>query len=392
MPYVLPILGVMFLRNTKGLWHWHNPVLWLLCYGTAALFASIFSPGFTGAFYFGMAYMMNLLIPLAFFTYKRRLPQRPEVVLLSATWLILISYDIVIYIFMRDQLAIGYGVTNVIQEVTRSSGLARFFGVAGLLCFARFWQGRTRLRWSLIIPLVFCAWVVWSMQSRGGMFGFVAGMVLIFFFSRASWRAYVVTVLALVTLFSSGQSDMLMGKVSDQVVRGQTQEQFMSMTGRTRSFKSGWEVFKEHPIIGQGNWADRYTIGEHVHNSYLQSLLNAGIIGFVPYMMSWIMGWWLFYKLYRWRNRMYPVDRQLLMEAGAVMAFFTIRSIPETTTASFSVDSMLMVPVYLYLFVVYQRLRGIVKSGVASKMPDRRGVKQYSSESEAKKYLQFGQR
>ena len=122
----------------------------------------------------------------------------------------------------------------------------------------------------------------------------------------------------------------------------------------------------ENPILGQGNWADRLTIGEHVHNTYLQALMNAGIVGFVPFMMSWIVGWVLFYRLYRMRAWMEPEDRQLFLEAAAVMTFFTVRSIPETTTASFSVDSMIMVPVYLYLFVLHQRLVGALQVVQAS--------------------------
>jgi hypothetical protein len=37
------------------------------------------------------------------------------------------------------------------------------------------------------------------------------------------------------------------------------------------------------------------------------------------------------------------------MEAGAIMTFFSVRSIPETTTASFAVDLLVMVAVYIYL-------------------------------------------
>jgi hypothetical protein len=38
-----------------------------------------------------------------------------------------------------------------------------------------------------------------------------------------------------------------------------------------------------------------------------------------------------------------------LLEAGTVMMFFTVRAIPETTTASFAVDLLVMVAVYVYL-------------------------------------------
>ena len=42
-------------------------------------------------------------------------------------------------------------------------------------------------------------------------------------------------------------------------------------------------------------------------------------------------------------------DRIHLLECGAVMMFFTVRAIPETTTASYAVDLLVMVAVYVYL-------------------------------------------
>ena len=46
---------------------------------------------------------------------------------------------------------------------------------------------------------------------------------------------------------------------------------------------------------------------------------------------------------------------QLFYEAVAVLVFFTVRSIPETTTASFSVDLMVMVPVLAFLEILFRK-------------------------------------
>ncbi len=50
--------------------------------------------------------------------------------------------------------------------------------------------------------------------------------------------------------------------------------------------------------------------------------------------------------------RLDPEDRIHLLEAGTVMMFFTVRAIPETTTAEYGVDLLVMVAVYLYLEVL----------------------------------------
>jgi uncharacterized membrane protein SirB2 len=57
----------------------------------------------------------------------------------------------------------------------------------------------------------------------------------------------------------------------------------------------------------------------------------------------------LFYRLQKRNSRLRPEDRVHVLECGAVMMFFTVRAIPETTTASFSVDLLVMVAVYVYL-------------------------------------------
>ena len=66
------------------------------------------------------------------------------------------------------------------------------------------------------------------------------------------------------------------------------------MTGRTRAYSNGLEAFADAPVLGRGQWADRMTIGEHVHNSFLQAMLNGGAMGAIPYLGSWIAGWLLF--------------------------------------------------------------------------------------------------
>ena len=366
MPYVLPLFGLFCWNCCCGLRHVLNPVYWLLLYGAAALTASVLSPKFEPAFYFGAAFLMCVLIPSAFFCGPNMNERHPERVLLCATWIILAVYVVAIFAVCRDQLGGGYGIYNRYKEgiggmsMSRSSGLARFFGVAGLLCLSRLWQGNAPYKWLFALPLAFCGWVVWSMQSRGGMFGFFAGVLLILGIGSSSRRVWVLVgaVLAALILISPEKQNDLLDRITTQVSRGQDAGEFVSMSGRTRAYAAGMREIAENPILGQGNWADRLTIGEHVHNTYLQALMNAGIVGFVPFMMSWIVGWVLFYRLYRMRAWMEPEDRQLFLEAAAVMTFFTVRSIPETTTASFSVDSMIMVPVYLYLFVLHQRLVG----------------------------------
>jgi O-antigen ligase len=188
------------------------------------------------------------------------------------------------------------------------------------------------------------------MQSRGAVFGSVAAMLFVLLVSSRMRRyALPFAILAIVLLVILDSPATVSGRVAAYLGRGQTREQFLSMTGRTRAYEHALIAFQDAPIFGRGQWADRIIIHEHVHNSYLQALLNGGIVGGIPYLVSWVTGWILFYRLQKRGDRLALDDRIHVLECGAVMMFFTVRAIPETTTASFSVDLLVMVTVYVYL-------------------------------------------
>jgi O-antigen ligase len=188
------------------------------------------------------------------------------------------------------------------------------------------------------------------MQSRGAVFGSVAALLFALFASSRMRRyALPFIVIATVILFLLESPAVVSDKVAEYMARGQSEEQFVSMTGRTRAYEHGMAEFWDAPVLGRGQWADRLIIGEHVHNSYLSALMNAGILGGIPYLASWGAGWLLFFRIQKRSARLSPQDRICLLEAGTVMMFFTVRAIPETTTAEFGVDLLVMVAVYVYL-------------------------------------------
>jgi O-antigen ligase len=197
--------------------------------------------------------------------------------------------------------------------------------------------------------------IVYRMQSRGAVFGTLAALAFALVLENRMRRfALPLVFIAAVALIGIESPGMLSDRVAEYLHRGQSEEEFQSMTGRTAYYQMGFEAFLKAPIFGRGQWADRLVIGGHCHNSYLQALMNSGILGGLPYLASWIAGWVLFFRLFRRRTKMRLEDRATLMEAGTVMMFFTVRSFPETTTASFSVDLLVMAAVYTYLESVYK--------------------------------------
>lgn len=244
-----------------------------------------------------------------------------------------------------------FAVNADLHGLSRSSGVARWAAVPGLVCVVRAYHSRRPLILASYLALACSAFfIVYRMQSRGAVFGSIVALAFALIIgSRMRRIALPFAIIAISVILLVESPDVLTDTVDTYVRRGQTKAEFKTMTGRTRAYEHGIAAFEEAPIFGRGQWADRLVILEHVHNSYLQALLNAGVLGGIPYFASWLTGWVLFFRLHKRSSLLSPKDRVCLLEAGTVMMFFTVRSMPETTTASYAVDLLVMVAVYVYL-------------------------------------------
>ena len=350
---VLPIAAFLLLHRGAPKLPGNSPSRLLFVYGLIAAIATTFSPMPSWSAYWSVTYLATILAAWAFI--NRRNPVLSARLLLQITWIATFVVAAILAYLSRDLVfsdaTSAYGVEGVLNGASRSSGVARWAAVPGLVCIVRLFHTR---RPSLIAVYLSVAaisfYIVYRMQSRGAIFGSVAALLFVLIVSsRMRHYALPFAVVTMAVIFLVETPGVVSGRVAAYLERGQSHEEFVSMTGRTRAYDEALDVFPQAPIFGRGQWADRLTIGEHVHNSYLQALLNAGIVGFTPYLLSWILGWFVFFKAQRRRLRLGLEDRICLLEAGAVMMFFTIRAVPETTTASFAVDLLVMAAVYVYM-------------------------------------------
>ena len=325
----------------------------LLVYGIFGTFAAIFSPGPVASLYFSMLFLATILV--AWTSIDRADPTESARQLLKVTWVATFFVAAIIGYQARGsifgEVATGYNVITELNGLSRSSGVARWAAVPGLVCLIRAYHTRHR---NFIAFYLGCAvvsfYIVYRMQSRGAVFGSIAAMIFALLMS-SRMRRYalpfaIVSVIVILLLDPSGTAS---NKFNNYVRRGESLEEFISMTGRTNTYQRVIAAFEQEPFFGYGQWADRTVLNEHSHNSFLQALLNAGIFGIIPYVGSWGAGWLLYYRVQKEGARLTPEDRIHLLECGTVMMFFTFRAIPETTTASFAVDLLVMVAIYVYL-------------------------------------------
>ena len=354
---VLVVASFSLFVRRKSTLSWKGPSRLLMLYGSVAAVATIFSPQPLWSAYWSVTFLATILAAWSFL--DQRDPVGSTRQMLQLTWMAafivaaIIGYQAQNSIFGHASSAYGL-VQSDLQGLSRSSGVARWAAIPGLVCLIRAYHSRRVIYVPIYLGIAALAFfIVYRMQSRGAVFGSVAALMFaVLVGSQLRKYALPFAALFMVVLFIVESPDALSNRVGDYLRRGQSKEEFHRMTGRTRAYENGFAAFQAAPLFGRGQWADRLIIGEHVHNSYLQALLNAGVLGGVPYFFSWTAGWILFFKLQRRRTRLSQQDALCVLEAGTVMMFFTVRAIPETTTASFAVDLLVMVAIYVYLEVL----------------------------------------
>jgi hypothetical protein len=350
---VLPIAIFFLIYRRRLLLPSRSPSRYLMAYGCFAVLGTIFSPEPLRSLYWSITFLASILVAWMFIDQVD--PMRSVRQLLLITWVA--SFTVAAIIAYQARVSVfgdapsGYDVHVELDWLSRASGVARWAAVPGMVSLVRAYHTRRKVLIGFYIGIAATSFfIVYRMQSRGAIFGSIAALVFALFVS-SKMRRYALPLVALAIMFTLilDSPTAVSNRVATYLQRGETREQFLSMTGRTRAYQHGLIEFQSAPVLGRGQWADRLTIGEHVHNSFLQALMNGGILGGIPYCASWVAGWVLFYRLQKRRLNLQPEDRIHVLECGTVMMFFSVRAIPETTTASFAVDLLVMVAIYVYL-------------------------------------------
>jgi len=246
------------------------------------------------------------------------------------------------------------------MDTTRSTGVARYAAIAGLAALAKLWQGtaRSRIIWSFV--LLFSVYGIVLAQARTALLAFLAGAFLLLWLRRSLRPLFLAGVpLAGLLLALTGSYQAFWLYLTRGVPFNPT------LTGRTVTWQAGWALFQESPWLGLGFHADRiFLAGQHMHNALLHALVQTGVLGTIPYVAAIVGAWILVVRLYRTR----PLRglSPLLIEIPAVLAFFTIASITESTFAFFGTPWLLSAPLIAYVqALAWQTRRSRSAIGVA---------------------------
>ncbi|MBM4031948.1 MAG: O-antigen ligase family protein [Planctomycetes bacterium] len=352
-------------RVRRSVFSGSSPVRLLAVYGVIALGASVLSESPFEALYWGGLYLAVFVVLEAEMAGGDPLARSAQ--LLTLTWLIVASLGAALAIVGWDVffgevglMAPGAEVISVIPQfmgftMSRSTGVGRLAAVPAVFALARVCHGRgvSRILWGVVL----CAFValLLATRARTPLFGLVAAALFMLSVQRGKGGLLLAVGVAVLAILADVISPE---KVEGFIYRRGTGEDLLRMTGRTDVWAAGWEVFMRSPVVGLGPLADRFHMGwRHIHSTWLLALMQAGVVGAAFFVAAWAIGWRLFFRNLRRLETLPPRHQALLIESGAVLAFFTVRSIPETTAAAFSIDLLVIVPILAYLEILDRSLR-----------------------------------
>jgi len=350
-----------------------GPVKMWLVYGVIGLLACTMSPRPLDAAYWGVAYLATFAVLAACMDRRDLLGSMAR--LNQFNWLVTAAFLAILVVVARDALFVGegYGITGygVVSRVgsvgemamSRSSGMARFAAVPGVAAFVLMWQARWIKKAFWAVPFSLSGAMIYLMQSRGAIvgFAFAVSFVLLFLSSRTRLAGVMVALLLVLAIIANAVPE----EVLQHITRGASVEQLETMTGRTRTWENAWREIKRFPVWvwGGGPQADRFLIHEHAHNTYIYAMLEAGLLGTTAFVAGLIWAWVLFYRAIKSGIADFVGQRTLLIQAGGILAFFTVRSITEVSGPMFGVDTMVMLPILGYLWLLERERKKAIESG-----------------------------
>lgn len=344
----LYIVVIWILASRPRFPFYRNPLRFLLLYCTVGLVVSFFlSPDITTSLYWGGLYLSPILVMWIVL-------ERPDV-LASLRVIININFSISVLISFallpgvtrgpgidlgREQfysLPLGLGIM-------RANGVGRFALIVIIFSSAKllFSKGKSRyLFLGLIFPSLY---LLARSQSRTALLGLAVCSVLIVIIKQLDWRLVFIAPFVVYVIWISGIVWRAKGSFDN----------LLDLSGRQMTWERGLELIKQSPFLGWGFHADRLLLhSEHMHNSYLHSLIHSGILGTAAFILAFIGTWIIIFKKETFSSvqKGRGPNQVILVGSILILGFLTARGFFESTGAFYGVDLLLIVPSMTFIAV-----------------------------------------
>lgn len=306
-----------------------------------------------------------LTIVICFFWIKVKLKSLNDVIdIINITWLILL------YITLSAVLGglIEPGTAYIKQTYGTGAFASEFWGVfprinpnslsqigaltalSGFISFMFMKDAKAKLP-SIIIFLIGFG-ILLIAHSRTSLLAMIVCIIMILLYSKRKALTLAIIIPSSIIFIMIGAQTL----ISDYILRGQSEKVFTSLSGRTEFWPIVWDAFLQSPIVGHGYYSghrqlqlDSYSIvASSVDNTYLEVLVDLGIVGLFIFLLSVFS---LMYCLYKYRISNTPKNTNLKWSViwVSITSIFIMIFIRSITGPSFQNLHMNLI---LYMLVV----------------------------------------
>jgi len=228
---------------------------------------------------------------------------------------------------MKQGGLMGFALQGVYPQINANT-LSQISGMLAScsLCWVLGGQKRYGSLGPLFVFVLALACLVLG-HSRTSLFAFVPAICFVFIFFRAKIAG--LTMLWIGTIL--GVSGVGVHYIMNYILRGQSEELLLSVSGRTRFWPVVLEKVWQSPLIGHGFYSSqRMTWGaSSVDNTYLEVLLGVGMVGLILFCMAVIS---VFLNLWRgnWSSLRLKPDsnwRLVWIQQAVLFLFLIFRSL-----------------------------------------------------------------
>lgn len=205
--------------------------------------------------------------------------------------------------------------------------------IVGAICVARMFPlvKRNYDRFWYALVLLGCLVTIVASQTRTAFVGLSLATILVFFLTGRAGRL----ILAGVGVLTAGMFAGIGTSLMEYARRGQSTEEMLSLSDRITWWSVALDMFRAHPWTGVGAFAagtfgvfaklGSNNVGP-LHSDYIETLAGTSFWGLVPLLIAIFGTWWIFIRSVRDPD-LEDLDRQLCMEAMAVFAVISVRSV-----------------------------------------------------------------
>lgn len=230
---------------------------------------------------------------------------------------------------VRGLGVLGFSIRGVLPAI-ETNGVGELGAIIGSICFARLIFANSG-KYFYVMGIVLALITLICSQSRSPLSGFLFAVLVILFSSRSVGVGIFFPLLVLAVLSLTSASDFLL----EFVRRGESDNEFETLTGRTVLWNLGWQLFQRQPLIGYGAYAgarftgisDTMAAGNAgMLNTWLEILLGVGVLG-CSFVVAVFGGVWFFLLKHALSVKYGTLSHRLTVEALGVLAIISVRSI-----------------------------------------------------------------